>query len=321
MSNAEYFSLLLCPSVSLHRFSLGERTMVPTRPRLVYQATIRRKPYFRRFAWSVLAAVAGVGALVALEEAAGRDDLTDHLTILRIGGIVALVIVAYFGLRALRTQRLGLHAARNVLHFGGQYAWVYAISLLPLATVFAIEFTMPVWAVVLAVLILGERLNRGRVVMLVLGLAGILIILKPGIEPVPPAALVMLAGAFAYASIMIATKRLAQSDTAFAILFYMSVIQAPLGLVPALEEWVAPGPADLPWIVAVGASGLVAHFCMTRSFRIADASLVVPVDFLRLPLITVVGVLFYNEPLELSVLLGAAVIFAGTYYSIRRESR
>lgn len=245
--------------------------------------------------------------------------------ILFLRSVVALAIMAallpYFGLRALRTQRLGLHAARNVLHFGGQYAWVYAISLLPLATVFAIEFTMPVWAVVLAVLILGEHLNRGRVVMLVLGLAGILIILKPGIEPVPPAALVMLAGAFAYASIMIATKRLAQSDTAFAILFYMSVIQAPLGLVPALKEWVAPGPADLPWIVAVGASGLVAHFCMTRSFRIADASLVVPVDFLRLPLITVVGVLFYNEPLELSVLLGAAVIFAGTYYSIRRESR
>ena len=245
--------------------------------------------------------------------------------ILFLRSVVSLAIMTAllprFGLRTLHTRRPGLHLARNVLHFGGQYAWVYAISLLPLATVFAIEFTMPVWAVVLAMLFLGERLNRGRAVMLALGVAGILVILKPGIEPVPPAALVMLAGAFAYASIMIATKRLAQSDSAFAILFYMSAIQVPLGLVPALNEWVAPVPADLPWIVAIGASGLIAHFCMARSFRIADASLVVPVDFLRLPLITVVGVAFYDEPLELSVLLGAAVIFAGTYYCIRRESR
>jgi len=245
--------------------------------------------------------------------------------ILFLRSVVSLAIMAamlpYCGLHVLRTQRFGLHVARNVLHFGGQYAWVYAISLLPLATVFAIEFTMPVWTAVLAMLILGERLNRGRVVMLALGLAGILIILKPGIEPVSPSALVMLAGAFAYASVMIATKRLAQGDSAFAILFYMAVIQLPLGLVPALSEWVTPGLADVPWIVAVGATGMIAHFCLARAFRIADASLVVPIDFLRLPLITGVGVLFYNEPLEISVLLGAAVIFFGTYYSIRRESR
>ncbi len=235
--------------------------------------------------------------------------------------ILLLAVLPYFGLRALRTQRFGLHVVRNLFHFGGQYAWVYAIGMLPLATVFAIEFTMPVWTAVLAVPLLGERLNRGRVVMLALGLAGILIILKPGFAQVPPAALVMLAGAFAYASTMIATKRLAGSDSAFAVLFYMSAIQIPLGLVTALPGWVTPGLAELPWIIAVGATGLSAHFCLTRAFRIADATLVVPIDFLRLPLIAAVGMLFYGEPLEFSILLGAAVIFAGTYYSIRRESR
>jgi drug/metabolite transporter (DMT)-like permease len=235
--------------------------------------------------------------------------------------VILLALLPAFGWQALRTQRFGLHLFRNVVHFGGQYAWVYAIGLLPLATVFAIEFTMPVWTAVLAMLILGERLNRGRAVMLALGLTGILIILKPGVAEVSHAALVMLAGAFAFASIMIATKRLSQSDSAFAILFYMAVIQIPLGFFPALTAWVTPGPADLPWIVAVGASGLAAHFCMTRAFRIADAMVVVPIDFLRLPLIAAIGVLFYGEPLDLSILLGAAVIFAGTYYSIRRESR
>jgi drug/metabolite transporter (DMT)-like permease len=192
--------------------------------------------------------------------------------------------------------------------------------VLPLATVFAIEFTMPVWAAVLAVLLMGERLNHGRVVMLVLGLAGITIVLKPGIEAVPPAALVMLLGSFAYAATMIGTKQLAKTDSALAVLFYMSLIQVPLALVPALQQWVTPGLADLPWVLAVGAAGLSAHFCLTRSLRIADATLVVPIDFLRLPLIAVVGMVFYGEPLQPSILVGAAVIFAGTYYSIRRES-
>ncbi|MDH3286311.1 MAG: DMT family transporter [Betaproteobacteria bacterium] len=235
--------------------------------------------------------------------------------------LIMLAILPRFGGRALLTQRFGLHVVRNVLHFGGQYAWVYAIGALPLATVFAIEFTMPVWTAVLATFILGERLNRGRVVMLVMGLVGILIILKPGFQQVPPAALVMLAGSFAYASTMIATKRLAGHETVFAVLFYMAAIQVPLGLVFALPIWVTPGLDELPWIIAVGATGLSAHMCLTRAFRIADATLVVPFDFLRLPLIAVVGMLFYGEAPEAAVFLGAAAIFAGTYYSIRRESR
>ena len=100
-----------------------------------------------------------------------------------------------------------------------------------------------------------------------------------------------------------------------------SAIQVPLGLLFALPEWITPGVAELPWIIAVGATGLSAHMCLTRAFRIADATLVVPFDFLRLPLIAVVGMLFYSEPPQLAVFLGAGVIFAGTYYSISRESR
>jgi drug/metabolite transporter (DMT)-like permease len=235
--------------------------------------------------------------------------------------VLMLAILPRFGWRALRTHLFGLHVLRNVLHFGGQYAWVYAIAMLPLATVFAIEFTMPVWTALLAMLILGERLNRGRVVMLVLGVVGVLMILRPGLAVVQPAALAMLAGAFAYASVNISTKRLVRNDSAFAILFYMSAIQLPLGSVLALPQWVTPGMADLPWIVVIGAAGLVAHYCITRALHIADAMVVVPIDFLRLPLIAVVGMVFYGEPLEAPILIGAAVIFAGTFYSIRLESR
>ena len=234
---------------------------------------------------------------------------------------IMIAVVAAMGRERLRTRRFGLHVLRNLFHFSGQYAWVYAIGMLPLAMVFAIEFTMPVWSAVLAVLLMGERLNQGRVVMLALGLIGILVILKPGVDAVPPAAIIMLLGAFAYAATMISTKELAKTDSALAVLFWMSVIQVPLALVPALQQWVTPRLVDLPWVLAVGAAGLSAHFCLTRSLRIADATLVIPIDFLRLPLIAVVGAAFYGEPLQASILIGAAVIFAGTYYSIRRESR
>ncbi|MDH4188614.1 MAG: DMT family transporter [Betaproteobacteria bacterium] len=234
---------------------------------------------------------------------------------------MVLAVLPRYGLAVLRTRRIGLHGLRNVLHFGGQYSWVYALAMLPLATVFAIEFTMPVWTAVLAMLILGEHLNRGRVVMLLLGIAGIVVILRPGEGLIQPAAVVMLIGSLAYASTMIATKKLSQSDSSLAVLFYMSLIQTPLSLIPALPHWVTPGVADLPWILAIGMGSFAAHYSMTRAFRLADATLVVPIDFLRLPLIAVIGALFYGEAIDVRIMLGAAVIFAGTYYSIRRESR
>jgi len=234
---------------------------------------------------------------------------------------IMIAILPRYGGRALATRRFGLHFVRNVLHFAGQSCWVFAIGALPLATVFAIEFTMPVWTAVLATFVLKERLNRGRVVMLLSGLAGILVILRPGLQHIPPAALVMLAGSFAYASTMVTTKQLAGHETVFAVLFYMAAIQVPLSLVLAIPVWVTPGINDVPWLVVVGVTGLSAHMCLTRAFQIADATLVVPFDFLRLPLIAVVGMLFYDEPIQLAVFLGAAIIFAGTYYSVRRESR
>ena len=270
-----------------------------------------------------------VGALLSFSAMAiaVREMLPSmgNFEILFLRSLVSLLfllpILPRIGLARLKTRRFSLHALRSVLHLGGQYAWVYAIAMLPLATVFAIEFTMPVWTALLAIPLLGERLNRGRIVMLVLGLAGILVILRPGLGVMQPAALVMVAGSLAYASTMICTKRLMQSDSAFAVIFYMAVVQLPLAFFPALPSWVAPRLADLPWILVVGTASLTAHLCLARAMRVADATLVVPIDYLRLPLIAGVGAMFYGEKIEFTIMLGAAIIFAGTWYSIRRESR
>ena len=255
-------------------------------------------------------------------------ELLRHMNVLEIlvlRTLVTLLIVASMvsrrGFDPLRTRRFPAHAARAVLHLGGQWCWMYAIGVLTLATVFAIEFTMPVWVAILAALFLGERLNPGRLVQLVLGLSGVLIILRPGLGAFQPASLVMVLGSMLYASSMIFTKRLSATDSALAVTFWMSVVQLPLTAAAAIPVWVRPVLADLPWIIAIGAGSFAAHYSMTRAMKLADATVVVPVDFIRLPLIAVVGAVFYAEAFDPMVLVGAAVIFAGTYYSLSRETR
>jgi drug/metabolite transporter (DMT)-like permease len=165
---------------------------------------------------------------------------------------IVLVVIAQAEGAVTATRRLPLHLLRKVVHFGGQYCWVFAIGVLPLATVFAIEFTMPVWTAILAALILGERLTPNRIAMLALGLLGVLIILRPGFGLFHTGALVALLASLFYAGNMIATKRLTATDSPLAILFWMSVIQTPLSLLTALPQWVAPPAADLPWMFVMG---------------------------------------------------------------------
>jgi drug/metabolite transporter (DMT)-like permease len=254
-------------------------------------------------------------------------ELQRHMGILQILSLrtaVTLAIVCALalghGVAPLATRRFALHATRAIVHLAGQACWMYAIGALTLATVFAIEFTMPVWTALLAAAFLGERLNRGRVVMLALGLAGVGIILRPGPGAFHPAALVMVLGSIFYAGNMIFTKRLSATDSALAVTFWMSAVQMPLTLAAALPSWVALQATDLPWIAAIGAGSFAAHYSMTRAMKLADATVMVPIDFIRLPLIAVVGALFYAEAFDPMVIAGAVVIFAGTYYSLSRET-
>jgi len=253
-------------------------------------------------------------------------ELLRHVGILEILALrtvvsllVVCAIVSRHGFATLRRRRVPEHAARALLHLGGHFCWMYAIAALTLATVFAIEFTMPVWTAVLAAIFLHERLTAPRLVQLVLGLAGVMIILRPGLGAFHPAALVMVLGSVFYASNMIFTKRLSATDSPLAVTFWMSVVQLPVTAVAAAPQWVMPSIADLPWILAIGCGSFAAHYSMTRAMKVADATVVVPIDFIRLPLIAVVGALFYNEPFDPMVIAGATVIFVGTYFSLSRE--
>ncbi len=278
---------------------------------------------------AVTAALWMSGTLVSfMAMAIGGRQLSGQLTtfqILFFRSLIGLVIICFLLWRSnwkqVITSHFKVHALRNVAHFGGQFGWFYGIALIPLAEVFALEFTVPIWTAVLATMLLGEQITRARVTAIIFGLAGVILILRPGLAVISPASLAVLGGAFCYALSHTLTRKLAQVDTPLAILFYMTLIQLPLGLVTSIFDWTTPSPVMLPWIVVVGVAALSGHYCMARALAIADATVVVPLDFLRLPLIAGVGALIYHEPLDWLVLVGGGVMFTGNLISIRAENK
>jgi len=270
-------------------------------------------------AGAVLSFTAMAVAVRELQRHLGSFEIVFLRSVVMLAIVLAMLPRA--GISSIKTRRFTIHAWRNLIHFCGQVLWVYSIGALTLATVFAIEFTMPVWTALLAWIFLKEKFTLPRLVMLALGLAGVMIIVRPGGSAFHPAALAMILGSLCYSSSFIFTKRLASTDSALAVLFWMAVVQTPISLVAAAPQWTAPVAADVPWILAIGIGSFSAHYCMTQAMKRVDAMVAVPIDFIRLPLIAVVGAAAYGEPFDPLVLAGAAIIFAGTYYSLSRERR
>jgi drug/metabolite transporter (DMT)-like permease len=224
--------------------------------------------------------------------------------------------------RGLSSRRIGLHLARNSVQFVGQILWALAITLLPFATVFALEFTAPIWAALLAVMLLGERLTIMRTASTALCLAGVAAILHPGFSSFPPVALLALGAAITRAFTAIVTKKLTQTETTFAILFWMNLMQLPMNLAGSDLLFISrlDSSMALP-LIGLAVSGLSVHLCMAQAFRYGDAIVVVPLDFLRVPLIALIGWSFYGEALDALVLAGSGLIIAGVIWNLRAEAR
>jgi drug/metabolite transporter (DMT)-like permease len=247
--------------------------------------------------------------------------------ILAIRATVALVILGALmlvrpELRACaRPRRLGLHLLRNTVHYASQYSWALSLTLLPLAMVFSLEFTMPAWTALLAAWLLHERMTPSRIGVIVLGIVGVLVILRPGVASINPGVFLVLGAAVGYAIVNIATKKLTMTETTFGIIFWMAVIQLPLSLIGSdLSAFLHLDWGHLLPALGVGISGTTSHYCLSNAFREGDATLVVPIDFMRIPLIAVVGWAFFNESLDLFVLLGAGIIIAGVAWNLRAEA-
>ncbi|MAC82376.1 MAG: EamA family transporter [Rhodobacteraceae bacterium] len=274
----------------------------------------------------MIGAIASFSAMaVAGREVSAQLDTFELMTYRSLVGviIVSAVLTLTRSWHKVTTDRLGLHLIRNVMHFSGQNLWFFAVTMIPLAQVFALEFTQPIWVLLLSPLLLGERLTPVRGLAAAMGFAGILIVIRPGADSMNVGVLAAAIAAIFFAFTTIFTKRLTRTASIGCILFWLTAIQLGLGLITAGHDFdiTLPDAQTAPWVVLVALGGLLAHYCVANALAIAPATFVIPIDFARVPTIAIVGMILYGEPLDIWVFVGAIVIFAGNYINLLAEKK
>ena len=269
--------------------------------------------------------MAGWLTLMLVIAVAGREAMRELAVfqVMEMRSIIGLLLLWPLvrmsgGWAALKSQRLREHGARNVVHYAAQYAWFAALTMIPLAQVVAIEFTMPIWIILLAAAFLGERITAWKVLAVALGLLGVGLIVRPSSAGLSPGQLVALAAAVGFAVSVTMVKSLTRTDSALAIIFWMLVVQSLLGLLPALWVWRWPSPSAWGWVGLVAFCGTFSHYCMARAMRHAEATVVMPMDYLRVPLTALAGWWIYAERLDLFTVAGTALILGGNLLNLRR---
>ena len=236
------------------------------------------------------------------------------------GTLVMVPWLMRVGASTLRTKKMPMYLLRTGLAYFAALSWYYAIIVMPVGEAVALHFTLPLFTIIAGAVMLGEPLDMRRSIATLVGFAGIMVVLRPGVEAIALPAFVVLASAAIYGVCNIMTKMLLRTESAELIAFYGNILMVPISLVPALFEWVTPGWADLPWLIGLGASNAVFHVSMNRAFKYGETSIVMPVDFVRLPFTVLIGLVFFAETPDIWVGVGAVIIFASTYYITRFEA-
>jgi drug/metabolite transporter (DMT)-like permease len=268
--------------------------------------------------------MAGWLALMLIVVVAGRET-TRELNVFQIMEVRS--VLGFFmlyplihrngGLAAMKTPRLLQHIGRNLIHYAAGLGWFFALTLIPLGEVVSIEFTMPIWTAILAVSFLGERMTVWKVSAIVLGVVGVLVIVRPVAGEISPGQLIALGAAIGFGISIAMMKSLTRTENTLTIIFWMLVIQSAAGFFPSLYVWIWPSAYAFGWIVVIAFCGTFSHYCMARAMLYADATVVLPMDFLRVPLTAAAGWLIYSERLDMFTVLGAALILTGNLLNLR----
>lgn len=258
----------------------------------------------------------------------GSREMAETLSIQQIlffRALVGLGVILAVGRSLLpevrRMKAVPLHLARNFVHFTAQYFWTIGVVMLPLASVFALEFTMPIWVTLFAWLLLREKVSRSRLLATAGGFIGVMVIVRPGAGMIDPAAGLVLLAAAGYGLSLIMVKRLTGQCSPGAIVVWMILIQLPLGFLVSLTDWRPVSVSEAPWMLVAGVGALSAHFCQAQALKRLEASVVIPVDFLRVPMAAVVGYYAYGEAIDLWVFLGGGIILLSNFQAVLSERR
>ena len=287
---------------------------------------------FNSFSTTIQAAIWMTGTIVSFSAMAvsGREISfeLDTFEIMMYRSIIGLIIVLLLAKsfkthREISTQNLSLHFYRNLSHFTGQNLWFYALTLIPFAQLFAFEFSVPLWVMLAAPFLLGERLTNIRIISILVGFIGILIVTRPWLAGLAPGIIPAALCAIGFACSVIFTKQLTQKVSITCILFWLTSMQLLMAIICAGYDGdiSLPSSSNFIWIIIIGIGGLLAHFCITKALQLAPATVVTPIDFCRLPVIAAIGYVFYNEALDIFIIGGAIIIFIANYINIWSETK
>lgn len=268
-----------------------------------------------------------IGAIVSFTamSIAGRQVsfALDTFEIMLFRSVIGLILVIIVGgclgtLTQINRQNLGLHALRNLAHFTGQNLWFFALPLIPLAQLFALEFTSPIWVILLSALLIGERITKIGAWAAAAGFIGVLLVAQPGSAPFSWGLVAAATCAVFFAITAILTRQLTRTASITCIMFYLTLMQLVFGLICAGYDGdiAIPDATTLPWLIVIGVAGLAAHVCLTTALSLAPASVVMPIDFARLPTIALIGYLLYDEQINALLVAGAALIIVANYANI-----
>lgn len=220
----------------------------------------------------------------------------------------------------LSTKRLKLHGIRAITGLIAMLTWFSALATLPLAEAVSLSFTTPLFATVGAALFLGEIVRGRRWSATIVGFVGVLVILRPGLDEVPPSALLVLISAVAGAISALLIKVLSRTQSPGEIVAYLAIFLTPLSFIAAVPFWVWPSWTIVGLMMVAACCGTMGHLFFARAMRVADASAVIPFDYLRLPLVAIVGYVFFGEMMDMLGWLGALIIIGSTIYIAHREA-
>ena len=221
----------------------------------------------------------------------------------------------------LNSKQLKNNFIRNIFHFIGQSAWTWGLTVLPLATVFSLEFTMPIWAAIIAILIFKEKISLNKIFFLFLGLIGTWIILVPDTRYIEFSNIIVLFSAITYAFAHNYTKELTKTDSILSILFFMSIIQLPLSFIGSIMMGNMQFNIiqEVPLILLLTVTSLLAHYSLSSALKKSDATIILPIDYIRLPIIVIVGWYYYNEIITNNVIIGSILIIFGAVIFLRKD--
>lgn len=255
----------------------------------------------------------------------------------QIGGELPPVEVAFFrnlfgfcaiapiffrqGFKPLKTSRLRLHALRGALQGVSMMAFFTGVTMVPFAEATSISFSAPLFATILAVIILREKIRIRRISALLFGFVGVLVVLRPGFVEVGVGQGLLLSSSLIWGAAIIVIKRLSISESAATQTAYMGLFMTPITFLPALYVWETPTIDQLGWMALIGIFGTIGHLCFAGAFRRAESSALLPLDFLRLLWASLLGYFLFVEVPDFWVWIGGGLIFTSATYIAFREAQ